>query len=212
VTATGLLRAVTLAALLGGCASSTPRYVDFSETSRNYRGEDYEKVFTNWSRHAKAVVVYQGTVIETWGVYKSWEFRQAYIERYAKIYSLSDAEKAALYHTQREAARQTYEFHVAVQMTNYKWNDLDKETSAWRISLVDGAGAEIAPRRVELLRLPELYETQFFPNRTEFSQTYLIRFSRAEAEAAGFGGPSTGRITLRIASPLAKNEIVWESK
>jgi hypothetical protein len=101
---------------------------------------------------------------------------------------------------------------VAVQMTNYKWNDLEKETSAWRISLVDGAGAEIAPRRVELLKLPELYETQFFPNRTEFSQTYLIRFSRAEAEAAGFGGPSTGRIALRIASPLAKNEIVWESK
>jgi hypothetical protein len=40
-------------------------------------------------------------VIETWGVYKSWEFRQAYVERYAKIYSLSDAEKAALYESQR---------------------------------------------------------------------------------------------------------------
>jgi hypothetical protein len=158
------------------------------------------------------VEVSQGTVIETWAVYKSWDFRQAYIERYAKIYSLSDTEKAALYHTQREAERQTYEFHVAVQMTNYKWNDLDKDTSPWRISLVDGAGAEIAPRRVELLKLPELYETQFFPNKTEFSQTYLIRFSRAEADAAGFAGPSTGRIMLRIASPLAKNELVWESK
>jgi len=212
VTATGLLRTVTLAALLGGCASSTPHYVDFSEVNRTFRSEDYAKVLGNWSRHAKAVVVYEGTVIETWGVFKSWEFRQAYIERYAKVYSLSESEKAALYHTQREAARQTYEFHVAVQMTNYKWNDLDKETSPWRISLVDGTGAEIAPRRVELLKLPELYETQFFPNRTEFSQTYLIRFSRAEAEAAGFGGPSSGRIALRIASPLAKNEIVWESK
>ena len=106
----------------------------------------------------------------------------------------------------------TYEFHVAVQMTNYKWNDLDKDTSAWRISLVDGAGAEIAPLKVELLKLPELYETQFFPNKTEFSQTYLIRFSRAEAEAAGFGGSGTGRITLKIVSPLAKNELVWESK
>ena len=212
MTATGLLRALTLAGWFGGCASSVPRYVDFSESNRNVRSDDYERVFTIWSRHAKAVVVYQGTVIETWGVYKSWEFRQAYIERYAQIYSLSDAEKAALYKTQREAARQTFEFHVAVQMTNYKWNDLDKETSPWRISLVDGTGAEIAPRRVELLKLPELYETQFFPNRTEFSQTYLIRFSRAEAEAAGFGGPSSGRIALRIVSPLAKNEIVWESK
>jgi hypothetical protein len=212
VTASGLLRTLAVLTLLGGCASSVPRYVDFSETTRTFRSEDYDRVFTNWSRHAKAVVVHQGTVIETWGLYKSWEFRQAYIERYAKIYSLSDSEKAALYRSQREAARQTYEFHVAVQMTNYKWNDLDKETSPWRISLVDGTGAEIAPRRVELLKLPELYETQFFPNKTEFSQSYLIRFSRAEAEAAGFGGPASGRIALKIVSPLARNEIVWESK
>jgi len=157
-------------------------------------------------------VVHQGTVIETWAIYKSPAFRQAYVERYAKIYSLGDTERAALNNSQREASRQTYEFHIAVQMTNYKWNDLDKASSPWRISLVDGAGAELAPRLVELLKLPELYETQFFPNRTEFSQTYLVRFSRVEAEAAGFGGPASGRITLRIASPLAKNELVWEAK
>jgi hypothetical protein len=212
VTAKRLLRAVTLTALVGGCASSAPPYVDFSAGNRNFRSEDYERVLASWSRHAKSWLVYQGTVIETWGTYKSWEFRQAYIERYAKVYGLSDTEKAALYHSQREADRQTYEFHVAVQMTNYKWNDLDKQTSPWRISLVDGTGAEIAPRRVELLKLPELYESQFFPNRTEFSLTYLIRFSRIEADAAGFGGPASGRIALRIVSPLAKNEIVWESK
>jgi len=208
----GGLRALALVAMLAGCASSKPRYVDFSDANRNFRSEDYEPVFTRWSRHAKAVVVHQGTVIESWAVYKSWEFRQAYVERYAKIYSLGETERAALLASQREAARQTYEFHIAVQMTNYKWNDLHKDNSPWRISLVDGKGAEIAPRRIELLKLPELYETQFFPNRTEFSMTYLVRFSRADTESSGFAGPASGRVTLRIASPLAKNELVWESK
>jgi hypothetical protein len=201
-----------VAALLTACASSAPKYVDFSEANRSLRSEDYERVLALWTRHAKTVVVYQGTVIELWATYKSWEFRQAYIERYAKVYSLSDAERASLYNTQREAERQTYEFHVSVQMTNYKWNDLDKETSAWRVSLIDGSGSEIAPRRIEMLRLPELYESQFFPNRTEFSQTYLIRFSRTEAQAAGFSGAATGRLSLRVASPLAKAEVVWQAK
>jgi hypothetical protein len=199
-------------ALTGACGSATPRYVDFSDAKRTFRSDDYEKVLGTWTRHAKTVVVYQGTVIEMWATYKSWEFRQAYIERYAKVYSLSEAERTALSNSQREAARQTYEFHVPVQMTNYKWNDLDKETSPWRVSLVDATGAEIAPRRIELLRLPELYEMQFFPNRTEFSQTYLIRFNRADAESAGFLGPASGRITLRVASPLGRAEAVWESK
>jgi hypothetical protein len=200
-----------VAGVANGCAPVT-RYVDFSETKRNFRAEDYGHEIAVWSRHDKAWVVYQGTVIEAWAAYKSWEFRQAYVERYAQAYNLSEAERVALLNSQREAARQSYEFHVAVQMTNYKWNDLDKETSAWRVALVDGTGVEIAPRRIELLRLPELYESQFFPNRTEFSQSYLIRFNRAEAEAAGFVGPASGRITLRIASPLGKAELVWQSK
>jgi hypothetical protein len=205
-----LLSLVLVMMLAGGCAPAI-RYVDFSEGTRNFSSDDYGHVSARWSRHDKQWVVFQGTVIEAWALYKSWEFRQAYVEHYAKVYSLSDAERTALYNAQREAARQSYEFHIAVQTTNYKWNDLDRETSAWRVALVDGTGAEIAPRHIEQLRLPELYESQFFPNRTEFTQTYLIRFNRAEAEAAGFVGPASGRITLRISSPMAKTELVWQS-
>lgn len=207
-----LLAAVAWLALAGACASSAPPYVDFSDTRRNFRTEDYEKVLTSWTRHAKTIRVYEGTVIEMWGIFKSWEFRQAYIERYAAVYSLSETEKAALYNAQREAARQTYELHVAVQTTSFAWNDLDKEASAWRISLVDASGNEIAPRRVERLKLPELYESQFFPNRTEFTTTYLVRFNRLEAESAGFTGPGTGRVIFRVASPLAKGELIWQTR
>ena len=52
----------------------------------------------------------------------------------------------------------------------------------------------------------------FFPDKTEFSRTYVIRFDRAEAEAAGFAGPRSGRLLLRVASPMARVEPVWQSK
>jgi hypothetical protein len=202
---------VATLALVVGCAAPIPREVDFSEGRRGFGPGSYEQVLRTWTRHAK-VVEDVGTVIEVWGLYKSWEFREAYIERYAKVYSLSDAERKSLYDAQLEASRQSYEFHVAAQTTDYRWNDLERGTSPWRVTLIDGAGAELAPRRIEAPRLPELYETQFFPNKTEFSRTYVIRFDRADAEASGFGGPKTGKLTLRVASPMARVEPVWQSK
>jgi predicted GNAT superfamily acetyltransferase len=111
-----------------------------------------------------------------------------------------------------ESSRKTYEFHVAVQSTNYSWNDLDRPSSAWKVTLVDGAGAELSPLRIEAPRLPELYESQFFPNRTEFTRTYVIRFDRADSEGSGFAGTRSRRLILRVASPLARAELIWQAK
>jgi hypothetical protein len=209
--ATLAIAAVTMVFGLVSCAPPIPPKVDFSESARNFRAEDYPNVFKLWSRHSK-VISDQGTVIEAWALYKSWEWRQAYIERYAKVYNLTDSERQTLYRSQLEALRAAYEFHVTVQTTNYKWNDLDKETSPWRVSLVDARGAEVAPKRIEPLRLPELYEMDFFPNKTEFTRTYVIRFARADADAVGFTGPGSGLMTLRFASPVARAEAAWQSK
>jgi hypothetical protein len=201
----------TCALALAACAAPGPRDVDFSETTRGIDPNSYDQIRAAWTRHAK-VVEDVGTVIEVWGIYKGWEFREAYVARYAKAYSLPEPERKALYDSQMEAAKRTYEFHVAAQTTNFTWNDLERPTTAWRVSLLDGAGGEIAPVKIEVPKLPELYESQFFPNRTEFSRTYLIRFDRVEAEAAGFAGPRSGRLTLRVVSPMARAELAWKAK
>lgn len=205
--------ALTAAACLvpASCAAPGPRPVDFSEANRHFGAGDYDRVRKAWSRHAK-VVKDVGTVIELWAVLKSWEFRQAFIERYARVYSSSDEAKRALYTAQLEASHREYEFHIAAQMTDWKWNDLEKPNSPWRLSMIDGAGVEVAPRTIEVLRLPDLYESQLFPERTEFSRTYLVHFDRAEAHAAGFSGGQSGQIALRAMSPLARAEVVWVSR
>jgi hypothetical protein len=210
----GTLAACLLAlAAASDCAAPVPR-VDFSEGRRGFDSSRYEQVLATWTRHSKVVKIEEGigTAIELWGTYKSGEFREAYVERYADVYSLPEPEHRALYNAQMEAAKTGYEFHVAAQTTNYKWNDLERPSSAWKVTLIDGTGAELIPKRIDVPRLPELYEQRFFPNRTEFSRTYLIRFDRADAEAAGFAGPRSGSITLRVASPAARAEVVWQSR
>ena len=204
-----LLRGIAGAglALSAGCAPRQPRTVDFSETTRTYTALDYDSVRERWTRHGRLVRDI-GTVLEFWATYKSWDFRQAYVEAYGELYGLREAEKRTLRQSQLEAARSHYEFHVVAQSTEYDWNDLGEDDSVWKIALGDAAGRELPPVAVDAEKLPEQYEMRFFPARTDFSRTYLMKFPRADAESR-FSGPGSGRLYLRVAGPLGKLEASW---
>lgn len=191
-----------------GCATARAPAVDFSDSAKHYRSDDYQAVHDAWTRHAK-LVQDVGTVMEIWATFKSWDFRQAYIAKYAKAYDLPEAERETLAKGQQEAARSVYEIHLVAQSTTDKWNDLERRNSAWRITLLDGTGAELSPASIKVEKFPEIYESEFFPSRTPFSKTYTVRFLHPDGDA--FVGPVSGRLILRVDSPLGKVEAVWEA-
>jgi hypothetical protein len=191
-----------------GCATGRVQTVDFSDTTKHYRSDDYLPVHDAWTRHVK-LVQDVGTVMEVWATFKSWDFRQAYIAKYAKAYDLPDGEREALAKSQEDAARTVYEIHLVAQSTTDKWNDLERRNSPWRITLLDGTGAELSTASIKVERFPELYEAEFFPNRTPFSRTYTVRFIRPDGDS--FVGPVSGRMILRLDSPLGKVVAVWEA-
>lgn len=195
-----------LVALAGGCASKEP-FVDFSETSRHFVASDYGSVYLRWTRHQQ-VLAEADVALEVWGTFKSWEFREAYVEHYAEIYSLSESDHVTLRKSQQEAFRTAYEFHVTAQSTSFKWNDLEKSSSAWKTTLVDALGHELPADSIKVLKLPDAYEREFFPLKTPFTKTYAIRFI---ADGVDFVGMRSGSIKLRIASPIGRVELVWRS-
>ncbi len=203
--------ACALWALSAGCATLRTPVVDFSEGTKSYRQEDYPTVFEAWTRHAK-LVQDVGTAMEIWATFESWDFRQAYVAKYAKVYDLSDDEREEIAKSQKETARAVYEIHLVAQSTNDRWNDLDRRSSPWRITLLDGTGAELAPTSIKVEKLPEIYETEFFPTRTLFSKTYTLKFVRPVGTGESFIGPQSGRIILRMDSPIGKVEVTWEAK
>jgi hypothetical protein len=194
-----------------GCASSQAQSVDFSGATKHYRADDYAGVHAAWTRHAK-LVQDVGTVMEIWATFKSWDFRQAYVEKYAKAYDLHEGERELLAKSQQEMARTEFEIHLVAQSTVDRWNDLDRRSSAWRITLLDGTGAELPPSSVKIEKVPEIYETEFFPNRTPFSRTYCLRFVRPDGGGDSFVGPESGRLILRIASPMGRVEVAWDAR
>jgi hypothetical protein len=189
------------------CGSRQPPPVDFSDSTRAFRPEDYDRVRIGWTRH-DLIVRDVGTVLEVWAIFKSPEFRQAYVEEYAAAYGLNPDERRDLLKAQLEAARTSYEFHVVAQSTQWKWNNLEHRDSVWKIALADGAGNEIVPTQISFERLPELYEMRFFPQKTDFSRTYTVRFPR---ESGGkFAGASTGQLKLRVSGPMGSAVATWQ--
>jgi hypothetical protein len=201
---------ILLASVVVSCATQKQVRVDFSETPRDYLPNDYDSVYQRWTRHDYALHEHVDKAIEVWATFKSWDFREAYIERYASVYSLSDADRTTLRQAQRDAYHQAYEFHVIAQSADYTWNDLDKSSSAWRVSLVDALGHEIPSDRIRVEKLPDAYERDFFPAKTPFSKTYSIRFTLPASDAE-FSGVKAGSITLRFASPIGRVELLWQS-
>jgi hypothetical protein len=157
-----------------------------------------------------------GTVLELWATLKSWDFRQAFVAKYAAAYHLQDGEREALAKSQQDVARSVYEIHLVTQSTADKWNDLERRNSTWRITLLDGTGAELSPLSITAEKLPEIYLLEFFPRRTPFTRIYTVRFSRPEHSEAGGGeafvGAASGRLVLRIDSPIGEVEVAWEAR
>jgi hypothetical protein len=195
---------------LAGCAAQKQVTVDFSETPRDYVGKDYERIYETWTRHQQ---VHQDAdvALEVWATFKSWDFREAYIERYAEIYSLSDADERTLRESQRKILGEAYEFHVTAQSSDYKWNDLEKASSPWRATLLDALGHELSPDSVKIEKLPDADESIFYARRTPFTKTYAIRFL-VPADANTFAGTKSGALTLRIASPIGRVELEWRGR
>jgi hypothetical protein len=201
--------AVAFALVGGSCATQKEVRVDFSETPRDYLPNDYPGVYQRWTRHDYAEHDVD-KALEVWATFKSWDFRESYIEKYAAVYSLSDGKRIELRQAQREANQQAFEFHVTAQSANWDWNDLEKASTAWRVTLLDALGHELPSERVRIEKLPDAYERAFFPDKTPFTKTYSVRFIMP-APGGDFAGVRSGSLTLRFASPIGRIDLVWKS-
>ena len=203
--------------VLLSCATSNAPAVDFSSPPPQYASNSYPEVYNRWTRHEK-VLHELDSALEVWATYKSRDYREAFVARYADAYRLSDAERQRIEVAQKEAERGAYEFVVTAQSAIYRWNDLEKKGSAWRISLRDGAGHELSPEKVSYEKLPEMYEREFFPVKTPFTRTYTVRFARPTASEAkpgaddGFVGEPSGQLVLRIAGPFGAADLTWSAR
>jgi len=203
--------ALGLAMAVGACASPT---VSLRQGPRAYTAESYDVVLQRWTRegHQYALQGLDDRIAVT-ATYESWDFRWAYVVRYAQDFRLTTPERQELLQHTLEAAQQEHEFYVALYTQNRRWGELTRPTSAWRVLLLNDRREEVAPVAIEPINRPGAVELTYFPYTTVWRQAFRIRFPKYLRSASGAEveviDERVRSFRLRFSGPLGTTDLVW---
>ncbi len=204
------VRALILAALLAplGCAT---QLVSLSEGPREYVETDYENVLRSWTRTEHLIALSElDSFLSATATFESWDFRWAYVVRYAKDYRLTIEQRQKLLEKTLEETRQRHQFFVALYGGERKYNDLTAQNSAWIVRLIDDTGNETAPEEIVAITKPNALERTYFPYNTVWRQAFRIHFPRATADGRPTISPNAKWFGLRFAGAQGSSELVWQ--
>lgn len=199
--------AVAIAPALG-CAEAR---VSVAEGPRAYVAADYPEILSRWTRSRSLITVGDmDDVLSVTSTYESWDFRWAYVVRYAQDYRLTVEQRRVLLEKSLREASENHLFYVALYGSNLRWTDLTKPNSAWVVRLTDDQGNETAPTSIELVTRPSALDRRYFPYTTPWRQVFRIKFPRMLADGKTTTvAKNASAVGLRFAGAEGNQELKW---
>jgi len=190
------LLALVWVILLTGCKSQTTGSV--ARVLWPDLNDPYVQLTKTWTRKG---VIYSGidTEIETYATLKSLDWRKAYVQKWAKVYSLSPGEEKKLLADELKAAQKETEIFLTLYSNKPEQAALKFNSPLWSVFLELG-GKKIYPLEIRPLDWPYAKLKTFFPYVHKWQKTYILRFNQAP-EASG------ARLTL--SGPVGKVSLEW---
>ncbi|MFO0695594.1 MAG: hypothetical protein U0230_18680 [Polyangiales bacterium] len=202
--------AVLLVALpwASGCASSA---VSLSEGPRSFTETDYDRVYKRWTRSQDDFAWSRmADVLHVTATFESWEFRWAYVVRYAHDYSFDANERDEMLRASLADSQGRHRFFVTLAGQRIRENDLTGRLSAWRVVLVDAQGHQIEPLEIERVRRPTPAEQVYFPSVNPHRMVFRIVFPAR----LGDGRPSipegSSKVRLRFTGARGTVDLTWD--
>jgi hypothetical protein len=204
------LPAGLLAVALAGCGALP---VSLSEGTQSFSSKDYERVFESWTREAQAynLDTFDNSLTVS-ATFRSWQFRQAYVDRYVDDFRLDEGQRSELLGEQRLAFDGANEFLVAATATKPKWADFTREDSPWSIALVTDRGVEVAPAEIEKVNKPSPALEAYYPFINVYRKTFVLRFPKTLPDGAAVLAEDLGSFSLVFAGALGRAELEWKVK
>ena len=211
------MRPVTLAlvasliagSLIGlGCAHET---VNLAGGPREYVASDYPEILKRWTRDESLInITALDNLLTVTATFETWDFRWAYVIRYAQDYRLTVEQRRSLLEQTLRESTESHQFYVALYGANWRWVDLTRPNSAWIVRLIDDAGDETAPSEIEHIMKPGALERTYFPYTTVWRQAFRIRFPRIAPDRRPTIAPNARWVGLRFAGAEGNEELRWD--
>jgi hypothetical protein len=199
---------VSLAGIFLGCAAPT---VQLSPGPREYVATDYESVLGRWTRSESLISMSAlDNFLTTTATYESWDFRWAYVVRYAEDYRLTVDQTHALLENSLAETEQYHQFYIALYANRYAWGDLTAENAAWIVRLIDDQGNETAPSEIKRIKKPGAIELTYFPYTTPWRATHRVRFPVMTLDGRRTISPRAHWLGLRFAGAQGNQQLLWQ--
>lgn len=204
------LAAFGFALLVVPACVSRPIPVHLDPAPREFVASDYEAILKRWTRSEKLYTL-QGVddALASTSTFESWEFRWAYVIRYAEDYRLTIEQRKELLTAALDDAKQSHQFYVTLHGNKFQDADLLRQNPAWVARLVDDKGHVSAPEKIIAIRKPGLLERTYFPYTNGWRQTFRLRFP-AKTENGPSIADDANLVVLRFSGPLGNLELTWE--
>jgi hypothetical protein len=191
--------------------SCTQPPVRLNEGPREYAPTDYELVLDRWTRSENLITMNEmDNVLTVTATYESWDFRWAYVVRYADDYRLTVDQRSTLLARSLAETGTSHTFYLALYAQKFKWNDLTMENPAWIVRLIDDQGSETAPTEIEPIKKPGAIERTYFPYTTPWRSAFRIRFPKTRSDGRATIARDARWFGLRFAGAQGNNALVWE--
>ncbi|MBM4358617.1 MAG: hypothetical protein FJ096_10975 [Deltaproteobacteria bacterium] len=198
---------VTALAALAGCGAPQ---VSLARTPREYVATDYPSVLDRWTRTESLFLFDELTrALSVTATFEAWDFRWAYVIRYAQDYRLTIPQREALLRERLAATDEHHEFYLALYGEEDRQNDLTRPDSAWIVRLFDSSGSEIAPSSIEAVTRPGVLEQRFYPYSTVWRRAFRVRFPTKQPDGRPTIAPTAAWLGLRFAGPWGNTDLTW---
>ncbi|MFW6197670.1 MAG: bactofilin family protein [Myxococcota bacterium] len=203
----GSMLAAVIATGLIACAAHP---LTLEPTPRAFTPDDYDEIYDAWTRDANEFELSElSEVLHVSATFESWEFRWAYVVRYAHDYSLSPEDRQAMLRATLADAQEHHRFFVTLAGRRFRESDLTGDRSAWRVLLVDPSGEQTVPVEIEKVRKPNAAERVYFESINPFRQAFRLVFPAQRSDGSPSIPPGADEMVLRFTGALGQVDLEW---